>query len=90
MYVCRKCSNGIWYSDDWEEYIGRINQLLEEFPISQSERDFLEKIRSSTQLHWNERMKLLCIEYRVQYESPHIENLIEEQSEILADRMTWK
>ena len=83
MYICLDCNNGIWWSDDWIEYIARINHLLEEFPISQSERIFLEKIRSSTRLYSEERMRLLCIEYRMYHEFPDIENLIEEQINIL-------
>jgi RNA polymerase subunit RPABC4/transcription elongation factor Spt4 len=88
-FICRNCNSAVWYSDDWEEYIARINHLLEEFPISESERNFLEEIRLTTTLHWHERIELLCIEYRMQYESPHIKNLIEEQSDILMNRMIW-
>lgn len=86
-YLCRACNRLTWYADDWEKYIARINHLLKEFPVSQSERDFLEQIRSTTQLHWEERMRLLCIEYRMTHDSAHINNLIEEQSEILITRM---
>ncbi len=88
-FICRDCDTAVWYSDDWEEYIARINHLLEEFPISQSERNFLEEIRLTTQLHWHERMELLCIEYRMQHNSPHIQELISEQSEILTNRVIW-